>query len=477
LWLIIAGNDEEEVKKWSRKIKIVNDSSSTVDIFWIGVADGEAHTMAEGVKHGTTQPFNSFIGHTFEVRESPDPTTGLCSAGGFDDLSCRANRFTVAEDDIDLQTFRITTDFEVEFEVPEEPESNDKTEGMTYVRVPSLGLVHRLPPAAPRSLCLDQARESLERLSISPTVDVSEASIAISAYTSCMEANITHELLDTNKILSFQSMARINAVDFFENYTCSDFNLPTSSPIRNETWTNKGTTYEVGIMHDRARSKIHIVRDFITEEECHAMDEAAKPLLHRASVADGKGGSTVSPNRKAMQAGIKVAWDREADGDLIARLSRRVYDYANHVTGLNIRENGQEDLMSIQYFGRGGNDTEPDRYMPHCDGDCNGLPHKFGQRVATMVLYCTIPLKGGATNFRKAGVHVEPKKFSGTFFSFIGPEDRIMDDGFTEHSGCPVIEGEKKIVTQWIRLGVDDVNTWDSFNTLGLKIGEDDEEV
>lgn len=40
-----------------------------------------------------------------------------------------------------------------------------------------------------------------------------------------------------------------------------------------------------------------------------------------------------------------------------------------------------------------------------------------------------------------------------------------MDDGFTEHSGCPVYEGEKKIVTQWIRLGVDNETPWDSFNT------------
>jgi hypothetical protein len=62
-------------------------------------------------------------------------------------------------------------------------------------------------------------------------------------------------------------------------------------------------------MHDRVRSEIHIVRDFITEKECHAMDEAAKPLLRRASVADGKGGSTVSLNRKAIQAVLKLAWD------------------------------------------------------------------------------------------------------------------------------------------------------------------------
>jgi hypothetical protein len=47
-----------------------------------------------------------------------------------------------------------------------------------------------------------------------------------------------------------------------------------------------------------------------------------------------------------------------------------------------------------------------------------------------------------------------------------------MDTGFTEHSGCPVYVGEKKIVTQWIRLGVDDNNPWDSFNTLGVKKSE-----
>lgn len=68
--------------------------------------------------------------------------------------------------------------------------------------------------------------------------------------------------------------------------------------------------------------------------------------------------------------------------------------------------------MSIQYFGSGLNDTKPDRYtvrcliyvdvlevllmltrlwltlQPHCDGECDGLPHKRGGRVATMVMYC-----------------------------------------------------------------------------------------
>jgi hypothetical protein len=66
-----------------------------------------------------------------------------------------------------------------------------------------------------------------------------------------------------------------------------------------------------------------------------------------------------------MQAGIRVHWEKEKNGDPIARLSRRVYDYTNYVLGLDIDEHGQEDLMSIQYFGRGANDTSPDRYTPH----------------------------------------------------------------------------------------------------------------
>ena len=67
-----------------------------------------------------------------------------------------------------------------------------------------------------------------------------------------------------------------------------------------------------------------------------------------------------------------------------------------------------------------------------------------------------------------AGIHIKPKKHAATFFSYINPETMIMDDGLTQHSGCPVLEGEKRIVTQWIRLGVDEENPWDSFNTREL---------
>lgn len=84
---------------------------------------------------------------------------------------------------------------------------------------------------------------------------------------------------------------------------------------------------------------------------------------------------------------------------------------------------------------------------------------------SSLHLCSTLPEVGGATNFRNAGVHVKPETGNAIFFSYIDPETKTMDLGFTEHSGCPVYEGEKKIVTQWIRYGVDNENPWDSFNT------------
>ena len=328
------------------------------------------------------------------------------------------------------------------------------------------------------------ARESAEELLNECEEDVLEqvedndlsAVDAIDMLKECVSAGVATEMEKANEEIAFQSQIRKKMGETFENSTCADYDLPTSEPEDEKTWyADDGIGRPVQVLLDRPASKVHVVKNFISVDECHAMEDAARPILHKATVADGKGGSELSPNRKAMQAGIKIPWHLEEEGNLLTTLSRRVYDYVNNVLDMDIEENGQEDLMSIQYEGRGEGDEEPDRYMPHCDGDCNGMPFKPGNRMATMVIKCTIPEKGGATNFRNAGLHVVPEAGSATFFSYIDPESMKMDNGFTEHSGCPVIEGEKKIVTQWVRLGVDDENPWDSFNTLGIKKSELDD--
>jgi hypothetical protein len=58
-----------------------------------------------------------------------------------------------------------------------------------------------------------------------------------------------------------------------------------------------------------------------------------------------------------------------------------------------------------------------------------------------------------------------------TFFSYKGPDGR-MDDGYTEHSGCPVLEGEKWITTAWLREGVAWNDTADDYDPEGIRILE-----
>ncbi len=80
-------------------------------------------------------------------------------------------------------------------------------------------------------------------------------------------------------------------------------------------------------------------------------------------------------------------------------------------------------------------------------------------------MYCTVPTRGGATNFRNSGIHVQAKKGNAIFFSYYDVQKGVMDTGFTEHSGCPVVEGEKKIVTQWVRHGVTKEVPWTAYNS------------
>lgn len=64
-----------------------------------------------------------------------------------------------------------------------------------------------------------------------------------------------------------------------------------------------------------------------------------------------------------------------------------------------------------------------------------------------------MPKRGGATTFSRAGVYIKPKLGTALFFSYLGDDGR-MDRGLTDHSGCPVLEGEKWLATMWFRKGV-----------------------
>lgn len=323
-----------------RPIQILNEATNSfaIEVFWVNPNTREEVRMSDPhVLPGTEFKLDSFVGHEFSIREKPSVKDGgECKNP---DKVCRHAFFQVSENDD--QIAKLTADFELIFEdnkIKARQQANDLLQE-----------------------CRAQADAKM-KASSNPDAD---NSAILQELVQCVQGGVANELEKVHEEIAFQSSVRTTIAAQLENYTCADDTLDSTpdvgSPI---SWFHKGTKRTVHVKHDRPSSKIHVIEDFIDEEECIAMETSAAASLHRATVADGKGGSRLSENRKALQAGIKVPWDQEADGNAIARLSRRVYDYTNWVLGLDIKEFGQEDLMSIQYKGRGLNDTEPDVSVP-----------------------------------------------------------------------------------------------------------------
>lgn len=409
----------------NRRLHIQNRDGEKVAIEWVDPVTGEAIPYGVMTVAGDEFYIDSYVNHTFLFRALSDNET--------------VSNVTILPDEDD-HVILVKKDLILERINPTAPPKNQELSNMVQS-------------------CRDEADARL--------VSGLPLEKAMQEILKCAEQGVAAMIKVQNEELSFQKDLRRSIANVGENYTCADTHLETTSPKRVTSWTYEGEERTVGILHQHKASQIHILHDFISPEECAAVQEAAAPLLHRGTVADGNGGSTLSDNRKAWQAGISIK-DWTDKKDLIANVKRRLFAYANHATGYNMTLDGQEEIMSIQYFGNG--DPAPDRYMPHCDGDCNDMPHKTGGRVATMVMYCDIPTVGGATNFQQANVYVKPAQGAAAFFSYMDPVTKIHDEGFTTHSGCPVLEGTKRIAVQWMRIGVDSENPWDSFDTNTMKI-------
>ena len=80
-----------------RSIRLLNESGLKVEVHWINPTTQETVLMSTPVVYdGATFPLNSFVGHSFQVREVPSDKTGVCSS---EDQTCHAATFTVSEND------------------------------------------------------------------------------------------------------------------------------------------------------------------------------------------------------------------------------------------------------------------------------------------------------------------------------------------------------------------------------------------
>ena len=206
----------------------------------------------------------------------------------------------------------------------------------------------------------------------------------------------------------------------------------------------------------RREPLVALVDDFVDEAECAALRAHVDGRLKRARTGAKTAGDEgeLDSYRRALSATIEV--DPYDGDDAATRVSERVFALAREVAGLRAWLPGQEALSVIEY---GANDE----YRPHCDGNCAGGPYERGQRAATAIAFCETAARGGATAFTRGGLVITPRPRQLLLFAY-KHANGSMDDGHTGHSGCPVDEGRKWIVTQWLREDVSLEQPWFSFD-------------
>ena len=77
----------------ARSIQIMNESGRRVEVHWVHPDTGEMVLQSTpDILHGASFALNSYVSHTFQVRELPAKKTGVCAGEG---QVCRIDHFTV----------------------------------------------------------------------------------------------------------------------------------------------------------------------------------------------------------------------------------------------------------------------------------------------------------------------------------------------------------------------------------------------
>ncbi|MDE1949865.1 MAG: 2OG-Fe(II) oxygenase [Burkholderiales bacterium] len=196
---------------------------------------------------------------------------------------------------------------------------------------------------------------------------------------------------------------------------------------------------EVKVLATLRNPRVVVLGGLLSDEECDALIELARPRLARSETVDNStGGSEVNAARTSD--GMFFA---RGEGALIGAIEQRIAELVNWPV-----ERG-EGLQVLRY--RPGAE-----YLPHHDYFDPAHPgtaavlRRGGQRVATVVMYLNTPKAGGATTFPEISLEVAPVKGNAVFFSYERPHPLTR----TLHGGAPVVEGEKWVATKWMREGV-----------------------
>lgn len=185
--------------------------------------------------------------------------------------------------------------------------------------------------------------------------------------------------------------------------------------------------------------RIRVIEGFASAEECDWVMARAHGRLGPAMVLDQRTGLEATHPDRSNKA---IELDVPAMDVVIQMLRQRIATATN--LPLPVFEPAQ-----IMHYSVG------EEFRPHYDfltDETEGWAaqlRRYGQRIATFLLYLNDDYEGGETDFPAAGISHRGRKGDALFFANIDPSGQ--PDRKTLHAGKPPTRGEKWILSQWIR--------------------------
>lgn len=173
-------------------------------------------------------------------------------------------------------------------------------------------------------------------------------------------------------------------------------------------------------------------------DECIYVALRGLPLLRPARIVGRDGKSAVDPIRSNETAKFGLL---EADV-VVQSLDLRVAAALGHPA-----ENGEGFALLRYQVGQ--------QYLPHCDWidpereATRADLERWGQRVATCVVYLNDGFEGGTTGFPELGLELRGGVGDALVWDNVGPGGAV--DPLTLHAGRPPTQGMKYLLSKWMR--------------------------
>jgi prolyl 4-hydroxylase len=193
---------------------------------------------------------------------------------------------------------------------------------------------------------------------------------------------------------------------------------------------------QVCVLQQMYNPRVVVFGGLLSDDECTALIELAKPRLARSlTVSIKTGGEEINADRTS-----NGMFFQRGENELVSRIEARIGRLVNWPV-----ENG-EGLQVPHY--RPGTEYKPHYdYFDPAEPGTPSILKRGGQRVGTVIMYLGEPEKGGGTSFPDVHLEVAPRRGNAVFFSYERPHPSTK----SLHGGAPVLAGEKWIATKWLR--------------------------